>query len=141
MSAILSVNFGRLETAAQDRNQTIALLKELLKQRTGTSWSVRGGKGTAWGWIKIESMPARQTWRSRLKEGAMSNAPENFERYDSGMPGGSMSPDDIAALSDALGKRVHCQGESVAASTQHRLEVLQRAAGVQVTAKPEQYWD
>lgn len=39
-----------------DRNETIARIKQTLKQRTGRQWSVTGGRGTAWGWITIKAV-------------------------------------------------------------------------------------
>ena len=44
-----------------DRNETIAALKAALKARSGGNWSVTGGRGTAWGWIRICAPPKRCT--------------------------------------------------------------------------------
>lgn len=43
-----------------DRNEAIARIKKALKARSGKSWSVTGGRGTAWGWIDINVPPARR---------------------------------------------------------------------------------
>lgn len=42
-----------------DRNEAIARIRAALKKRSGKLWSVRGGSGTAWGWISISAPPAR----------------------------------------------------------------------------------
>ena len=40
-----------------DRNNTIQAIKAALKAR-GLKYSVTGGRGTAWGWITVDLMPA-----------------------------------------------------------------------------------
>lgn len=107
----------QIAETATDRNATIAALRAELKRRTGRSWSVTGGRGTAWGWIRISAPPARLG---------------DF---------GTMTADDLATLSAALGKDVHHQGESVPASREYRREYLERAAGLPVTAVATPYWD
>lgn len=104
-----------IETAATDRNGTIAALKRILKERTGRTWSVRGGQGTSWGWIDVVSMPKQQV------EGSMTDA-------------------DKALLSAVFSETVHHQGVSIAASTAHRREYLRRAAGLSF-AVAAAYWD
>src|SRR4051812_15651258 len=42
-----------------DRNDAIKLIRQSLRQRSGKAWSVRGDRGSAWGWIKVSSPPAR----------------------------------------------------------------------------------
>ncbi len=89
-----------------------------LKKRTGRAWSVTHGRGTAYGWITIHSMPAK-----RDECGFMSN-------------------EDRACLANALGlERVSHQGESVPASNDHRREYLQRARFGAATQVAEAYWD
>ncbi len=41
-----------------DRNDAIARLKAALK-KSGKTWSVTGGRGTAWGWLNITAPPSR----------------------------------------------------------------------------------
>lgn len=43
------------------RGETVAQLRRLLKARTGRTWSVTGGRGTAWSYITIQAPPARAT--------------------------------------------------------------------------------
>lgn len=99
-----------------DRNEAIARIKAGLKARTGRSWSVTGGRGTAWGWITITAPPAR-------RESSVLQA------------------DDQAMLSMALGMNVHGQGEKVPASNAYRVEFVARAEGRTPEAHGVQYWD
>ena len=104
--------------ALDGRDATITELRRLLKAATGRTWSVTGGRGTAWGWITIHAPKARR---------------DEF---------GNMTDADREALTIALGEgqTVHRQGHTVPASSDHRAEVLRRAAGLDFTqARP--YWD
>ena len=126
-----------------DRNEAIKRIKKGLESRTGRRWSVTGGSGTSWGWIKIKAMPARCTWGHRLKPGMSDNHPprEAYEPYDTGESGRDMSPDDTAALAAALDVRPDCQGESIAASSDYYWEYVDRAEGRPPRCKGEPYWD
>ncbi|WP_099024339.1 hypothetical protein [Mycolicibacterium palauense] len=42
-----------------DRDTAIKAIRAALKERSGKTWSVRGGTGTAWGWITISAPPKR----------------------------------------------------------------------------------
>ena len=46
--------------APLDRAETIRRIRTALKARSGKTWSVRGGSGTSWGWISIQSPPKRR---------------------------------------------------------------------------------
>ncbi len=35
-----------------DRDEAIKRIRAALKRRSGKLWSVTGGRGTSWGWIK-----------------------------------------------------------------------------------------
>ncbi len=108
-----------IEEMAGDRNATIAELKRALKHRSGKAWSVTGGRGTAWGWIRIDAPPARRT-----------------SQY------GYMTDEDRAELASLLGlDAAHFQGVNIPASTAYRREYLQRAMGMTVTVNAEPYWD
>ena len=129
-------------TVDLSRDTVIQEIKAALKRRSGRAWSVTGGRGTAWGWIKIESLPKRQTMKCRLKEGAIMTRPEDYEMYDSGPPGGSMTPEDCAALARLLGlETVDNSGESIAASNDYRQEYLDRAQGWTPRKIAQPYWD
>ena len=124
-----------------DRNEVIKAIKTALKQRSGKAWSVTGGRGTAWGWIKIDSPPARRTSGFRLKAGTL-DLPENYEEYDTGQPDRLMTPADRAELGKLLGlDRVHTQGVSIAASSEYYREYLDRANGRTPSKIAEPYWD
>lgn len=70
------------------RSAVTKKMRQLLRQRSGKTWSVRGGRGTGWGWLEICAPPSR-------------------------MDGWKMTDADQEELSDLLGKRVHCQGHSI----------------------------
>lgn len=104
------------EPAAADRNATIAEIKAALKRRSTKRWSVKGGRGTAWGWIEVIAPPSR------------------VDQY------GSMSDADCAELAQIFGERVHHQGIKIPASIAYRQEYLDRVNGREfVQATP--YWD
>ena len=126
-----------------DRDDAIAHIRAALKKRSGKAWSVTGGRGTAWGWIQIDALPARRTWSHRLKAGAGDTWPESYEEFNTGEPGrGHMGPADRAELAALLGlESVHTQGVSIPAQNDFRTEYLDRAEGRPPSriGKPE--WD
>lgn len=126
-----------------DRNETIKRIRAALKRRSGKQWSVTGGRGTAWGWIRIEAPPSRCTWSHRLKAGAVTDRPEDYEEYDTGEPGRSMGPADREELGKLLGfdKPAHHQGYSIAASNDYWQEYIDRAEGRTPTKIGQPYWD
>lgn len=100
-----------------DRDDAIKAIKTALKNRSRKSWSVTGGKGTAWGWIKIQAPPKR-------------------------LDGSRMSDEDRADLASLLGlSSVHGQGCMIAASSAHYREYVDRAEGREPAAIAEPYWD
>ena len=126
-----------------DRNETIATIRKALKARSGRAWSVTGGTGTAWGWIKIEALPRFRTWGHRLKAGAITQNPEDYEPYDTGEPGRNMSPADRAELGKLLGLAgpCHSQGVSVPSSSEYCREYIARAEGRTPAKIAQPYWD
>ena len=124
------------------RDEAITRIKAALKRRSGKTWSVTGGRGTSWGWITVISPPARCTWRYRLKPN-LPDWPENYEGYESGAPGGNMTPEGRAELGDLLGLAgpTHAQGENIPASTPHWAEYVARAEGRTPSVVGQQYWD
>lgn len=125
------------------RDETIKRIRTALKRRSGKQWSVTGGKGTAWGWITIEAPPARRTWGHRLKAGAISDRPEDYEGYDTGQPGRCNTPQDRAELGQLMGfdGPVHDQGISIASSSDYYQEHIDRAEGRTPSVIGKQYWD
>jgi hypothetical protein len=101
-----------------DRNDAILRIKTALKLRSGKTWSVTGGRGTSWGWIRIGAPPKRCTEYNYMTEA------------------------DQAELAALLGKEhVGIQGESVPASFEYRREYVARAEGRQPESFGESYWD
>jgi len=135
--------YARRKKKTMDRNETIKEIKTALKRRSGKIWSVTGGKGTAWGWINIDAPPARRTCHAVKKPGVTTDNPEDYEHQDTGIPGGSMLPDDRAELGRLLGldEPVHDQGVSIPSGSDYWAEYVDRANG----RKPEKcgvpYWD
>ena len=124
------------------RNDTIKAIRTALKRRSGKTWSVTGGRGTAWGWITIDAPPARCTSHCQLKAGAVSEGPQDYEHVNTGKPGGSMTDTDRADLCRLLGlESVHFQGVSIAASHAYYREYLDRAEGRTPSKIAEPYWD
>jgi hypothetical protein len=97
----------------------IAAIKAGLQARSGKSWSVTRGRGTAYGWLTISSPPAR-----RVNNYYMSDA-------------------DRAELAGLLGfdRPVHTQGVSIAAGHDYYREYLSRSAGLTPLENARPYWD
>lgn len=111
-----------------DRDDAIKLIREALKKRSGKAWSVTGGRGTAWGWIRIDAPPARRKYDS--------------EGNPSSSEWGYTSPAEQLELSRLLGlERPEHQGHSVPASSDHYREYVERARGQTPTVYGTQYWD
>lgn len=104
-------------TAHLDRDAFIAAVKAALKARSGKVWSVKGGKGTAWGWVSICCQPKH-------------------------LVNGVMTQETCQELATLLGlDRVHDQGVSIAASIAYRAEYLARALGETPAEIAQPYWD
>lgn len=102
-----------------DRAETITAIRAALKRRSGKTWSVTGGTGTAYGWITITAPPKRcDQW-------------------------GNMTDADRTELGELLGfgRPVQRQGVDVAASTDHRREYVDRAEGRKPSVVGTPYWD
>jgi len=101
-----------------DRNDAIKKIRTALKRRSGKPWSVTGGRGTAWGWIKITAPPKRRT-------------------------GGGLTPTEQKELAALLGfdKPVHFQGVHIPASHNHWQEYIDRAEGRTPSVVGQRYWD
>jgi hypothetical protein len=126
-----------------DRNETIKRIRTALKKRSGKPWSVTGGRGTAWGWIRITSPPKRGTGHAIKIDPDKGDCPENYEYKDTGEPNGNMTPAEQAELGKLLGldKPVHHQGESIPASHDYWQEYIDRADGRTPSVIGKQYWD
>lgn len=101
-----------------DRAAFIKALRTALRTRSGCDWSVRGGTGTAYGWVTIVAPPKRCDEFGRMTEA------------------------DCELLASLLGKsRVSAQGDSIPDSIDYRREYLDRAAGIAPAVVGRPYWD
>ena len=125
------------------RAAVIARIKRALESRPGNRWSGTGGTGTAYGWLHIDVPPARRTWRDRPRPGAtgLGTYADDYEPYDSGQPGGSMSPAERAELAALLGLDRIDRNVSVAASHEYYREYIDRAEGRVPRQIATPYWD
>lgn len=112
-----------------ERDEAIKTIRAELKRRSGKTWSVTGGSGTAWGWIRINVPPARERF--------------SWDGLDEVGPGNYPSLADRVLLGLLLGldsKLAHPQGESVPASYEYRREYVARAKG-ETAPRATPYWD
>lgn len=119
-AAHLSVVPDPAPAAPVDRDQAISAIRAALRRRSGKSWSVRGGRGTSWGWIRISAPPRR------------------CDRY------GQMGEEDRAELADLLDLRdgrIGHAGAMIAASSAYRREYIARAEGRTPETIATPYWD
>lgn len=102
-----------------DRAEAIAKIRAALKNRSAKRWSVRGGRGTSWGWITVIAPKAR------LGES------------------GVMTDEDCNELGELFGldRPAHFQGVVIPASSLYRLEFVARAEGRQPDVLGRPYWD
>ena len=101
-----------------DREIAIKRIRKALKSRSGLTWSVKGGRGTSWGWITIAAPPKRETEDGYISE---------------------MDRSRLKALLDL--ETVHQQGVSIPSSGAYRDEYIARAEGRTPTVHGEPYWD
>ena len=108
-----------------DRNEAIAFIRQSLRERSGLDWSVRGDRGTAWGWIQISAPPRRRV-------GFDGQTPN---------PDGGLSLADQEILSQLLDCKVYHDGVSIPAGDDFYQEYVDRAAGRPPTVYGAKYWD
>lgn len=101
-----------------DRAEVVARIKTALQKRSGRSWSVTGGRGTAYGWIAIRAM-----------------------KKDAADQWGSLTPADQALLSNLLGEPVNENGVSIPSGHAYRREYIDRAEGRAPSVVGTPYWD
>ena len=99
------------------RNETIKAIRTALRTRSGKAWSVKGGRGTSYGWITITSPPRRQTVY------------------------GYITDEDRVELGELLGVRVHHQGVSIPGQSDFHREYVARAAGLTPAVVGVPQWD
>lgn len=115
-----------MAATAITRSQAITDIRAALRRRSGKSWSVTGGRGTAYGWIYITS-PAARRESSR------------------------MSRADCQELHNLLGlaheyclchrQLVGDQNIQVPAGPDYYAEYIDRAAGREPRVLAHPYWD
>ncbi len=126
-----------------DRDATIKRIRAALQKRSGRQWSVTGGKGTAWGWIRIDVPPSKRTWH--FVESGQRDAyglPIYEETEDASRNFGHMGPADreeLAALLDI--QNVHQQGVSIPSGSDYYEEFIDRAEGRTPRRSGTPYWD
>jgi len=49
-----------------DRSEAIKRIRAALKKKTGKTWSVTGGRGTAWCWLNVSAPPKRRVWHETI---------------------------------------------------------------------------
>ena len=102
------------QTEDLSRNAVTKRIRSALRQRSGKTWSVTCGTGTAYGWIHIKA-----------------------RHHD------SMSAAECAELAHLLGlsRPCHFQGESIPASHDYYREYIDRAEGREPAVDGKPYWD
>lgn len=99
------------------RNNVIRNIKRALKSR-GMDYSVRGGRGTAWGWIHVDLLPSVDRLLTPDKR---------REAY--------------VVLNRAFGLDLQSGQVTIPASSAHYREYLERARGLKPTKIAQPYWD
>ena len=126
-----------------DRNETIARIRKALKKRSGKPWSVTGGRGTAWGWLKIDAPPKMRTAHFTRDPDAL-DSPENY--YEVEMPDEPNGCTPLALRNElnellGLGSEQGRQGVSIPSCGKYYAEYIDRAEGRTPAVYGEQYWD
>jgi hypothetical protein len=124
-----------------ERTEVTKRIKNALKQRSGLDWSVTGGKGTAWGWLKIDAPKSRLVCdcKATSKAEYQAGCTHDYACY--------VSREDQAILRELLGFAadsgypVGWQGVSIPASGGYWEEYIDRAEGRTPTRYGEVYWD
>jgi len=112
------------------RDEAIQRIKTALKRRSGKNWSVTGGRGTAWGWIRIDAAPKDRRYEAdgvTLADHAF-GYPSLAQRQELGTLLGFDRPS-------------HCQGESIPSSSAYYTEYIDRAEGRTPSVTGTPYWD
>ena len=107
--------------AVTDLDAAIKAIRAGLRARSGKTWSVTRGTGTAYGWITITAPPARHV------DGRVTEA-------------------DARELAELLGRDIYgrwenCRSISVADAADYRTEYVDRAEGRTPRIYGTPYWD
>jgi hypothetical protein len=101
------------------RDEAIKRIRDGLKKRSGKSWSVCGGRGSAWGWIDIKSPPKRRKTSDTMTD---------VER------------EELGSLLNKGGPTLS-QGVSIPSSDEYYREYVARAEGQTPDVYGKPYWD
>ena len=125
------------------RDEAIRRIRAALRARSGKAWTVRGGRGTARGWITIDAPPARRVWRLEPVERYDGRGTLDYVwKADPTRAWGYCGPDDARLLADLLGlPSVFHHGVEVAASDAYYREYIDRAEGRAPSVRGTMYWD
>lgn len=143
MSAELKIHEPQAIVERPTRNDAISRIKDALRARSGKAWSVKGGRGTAYGWISIYAPPKRCTWDIlKVERDPYDDSPAWYWRNGLEPGKGHMGPDDRDQLAELLGlDSIHYQGHNIPASGAYYQEYVDRAEGREPSVVGERYWD
>ena len=105
--------------ASMDRDEAIRRIRTALKKRSGKAWSVKGGKGTAYCWLRIDAPPKRRTFHFVDSGKVDAMGFPVYDEIENGTPEtasdfGHTGPEERAELGRLLGvNHVHHQGVQV----------------------------
>lgn len=92
-----------------DRKEATKRIRQALKKRTDRVWSVRGDRGTAWGWLRIEAAKSRRV---------MHDDNPRYDRY-------ALHQSELPWIERKPGK-----GETAYCTSQEDREILVKALGI-----------
>lgn len=138
------------------RDEAIAAIRAGLRARSDKTWSVKGGRGTSYGWLVISSPPARLGCAEGCRLDP-TNCRDCGRRFD-GRPYpmhvcpqhvcdadcylAYMTPADRRVLAELLGlDSIHMQGQSIPNASDYYREYIDRAEGREPSAVGVPYWD
>jgi hypothetical protein len=148
---------ARLEAInPSDRNAVAKEIRRLLRTRSGKDWSITGGRGSGYGWLRIEAPPKRRVFNEANPAYNHSDSPtwqaeEGIDPYldvepAAGEKGDYTSKADCIELCKLLGLdeknwRLHRQGVQIPANNDFYREFLSRARGQEPYVFGQRYWD
>lgn len=106
-----------------DRASVCLRIRQALRARSDRDWSVMGGRGTAWGWLRITAPPSRRGGASELS------------------PISDEDQAELARLLDLPPDVVRAQGVSVGDTNDHYREFIDRAEGRTPRVRGVSYWE
>lgn len=107
----------KLDARSLSRTQLCRAMAKALRERSGKTWSVKGGRGTAYGWLRITAPPSRRD------------------------ESGRMTAEDASELGSLLGFGRPSYGESIPAGNDYWQEYADRCVGLEPSVHGVPYWD